>query len=95
METTDTKIGVNRTTDADNLHLDDDEGTIRVIEEDLSRTKSDEADANDEDTTSNTVSGIIHELKNLTRISPSTSACSVIDCEMESSKFSVLEMQKS
>ena len=62
METTDTKIEVNRTTDADNLHLDDDEGTIRVIEEDLSRTKSDEADVNDEDTTSNTVSGIIHEL---------------------------------
>ena len=55
-----TKIDYNRITAA----VDNDEGIIRVIEEDLSQTDSEEADVNNEDRTSNTVSGIIHELKN-------------------------------
>ena len=73
---------VNRTTVA----LGNKEGTIHIME-DLSRSGSDEADVNDEDTTSNMVSGTIHELTNLTIILPSTSTCSAIDCEMENSKF--------
>ena len=83
METMNTKIDYNRITAA----VDNDEGIIRVIEEDLSQTDSEEAGVNNEDRTPNTVSDIIHELKNLTIISPSTSACSVMECEMENSKF--------
>ena len=78
-----TKIDYNRITAA----VDNDEGIIRVIEEDLSQTDSEEADVNNEDRTSNTISGIIHEVKNLAIISPSTSACSVMECEMENFKF--------